>query len=74
MRHDPFLKDMFDSDKNKGEYEKQYLVECISKYPLIQIGSKNDLVMLRHVLRRTKLSLTASRTILQNDRRKLSTS
>jgi hypothetical protein len=26
---------MFDADKNKGEYEKQYLIECISKVTII---------------------------------------
>lgn len=29
FRHDPFLKSMFDEDLNRGEFEKQYLVECI---------------------------------------------
>jgi hypothetical protein len=40
LRHDPFLKSMFDSDTNRGEYEKQYLQECIRKHNLRQTGSK----------------------------------
>ena len=31
-KHDPYLKNMFDLDMNRTEYEKRYLAECIGTY------------------------------------------
>jgi hypothetical protein len=38
FKHDTFIKNMFDQDMGRTEYEKKYLVECIGDLFIIQIG------------------------------------
>lgn len=42
-RHDTYLKNMFDNDLNRKQYEKEYIKECISKFEDLQMMVRLDL-------------------------------